>query len=85
MLRYLLTIWNRVKIIINDIFLFSMVDEMMNYNLKTKIVNECRQRDWLKWKEATHAELTSLANRKAFGLVVLMPENVNEGYVHVYS
>ena len=31
-------------------------------------IDECRLRhDWLKWKEAIQAELTSLAKREVFG------------------
>lgn len=50
------------------------------------IVNECRQKhDWLLWKEAIEAELTSLTKCKLIGLVVQTSKNFKPiGYKWVF-
>ena len=58
------------KIIINDMFAFTVTIDIVNDH-DPQTIDECRLRhDWLKWKEAIQAELTSLAKREVFGPVV---------------
>ena len=62
------------KIIINDVFPFTVATDIINdHDLQT--INECRLRhDWLKWKEAMQVELTSLVKCEVFRLIVITTE-----------
>ena len=55
--------WDRNKVIINNIFAFQMVLDIIrnDENPEPQNVEKCRNRnDWPKWKEAIQAELNSL-------------------------
>ena len=80
-------IWDRTKIIVNDVFSFNVALGITRSNdgnitrsneeIEPQSVEECRRRkDWSKWKEAIQAELSSLAKRQVFGPVVQTPEGV---------
>ena len=76
--------WNRNEIIVDDIFAYHVAQNVANENedLEPMSMEECRHReDWPKWKEAIDCELKSLAKRKVFGPVVLMPYGIKHvGY-----
>ena len=80
--------WDRNKTIVNEIFAYNVVLNIMHESkdLKPRSVEECRQRnDWPKWKEVMKAELDSLAKRDVFGPVVRTPEDVKPvGYRWVF-
>ena len=61
-ITYCNEIWDRNKIIIDDIFTFSVTHKIMDDACEPHSIIECRQRqDWPKWEEAIKAELASLA------------------------
>ncbi|XP_038984372.1 uncharacterized protein LOC120111397 [Phoenix dactylifera] len=77
-------IWDRNKTVVDNIFSFKVALDITRSNVgitkgneesEPKTIEECRRRNnWPKWKEAIEAELSSLAKRKVFGLVVQTPE-----------
>ena len=76
-INYYNDLWNRNEIVIDDIFAFSVANEIINDDYEPRSITECRQRhDWPKWKEAIQVELASLAKRDVFGPVARTPENV---------
>ena len=61
-ITYFNEIWDRNKIIIDDIFAFSVAHKIMDDDCEPQSIIECHQRqDWSKWEEAIMAELASLA------------------------
>ena len=76
-ITYCNEIWDRNKIIIDDIFAFSVAHKIMDDDCEPQSIIECRQRqDWSKWEEAIKAELASLAKREVFGPITRIPDNV---------
>ena len=76
-INYYNDLWNWNEIIIDNMFAFSIVQEIMYNDYKSRSIIKCRQRnDWPKWKEAIQAKLTSLAKRDVFGLVAQTLDNV---------
>ena len=70
-------IWDRNKIIIDDIFAFSVAHKIIDDDCEPQSIIECRQRqDWPKCEEAIKAELASLAKRDVFGPITRIPDNV---------
>ncbi|KAI3740406.1 hypothetical protein L2E82_30835 [Cichorium intybus] len=62
---------------INEMFCYSVACDIMNDDLEPQSVMDCQNRhDWVKWKEAMQAELTSLNKRKVFGPIILTPRDV---------
>ena len=82
----LFEIWDRNKIIIDDIFAFSVAHEIMDDDCEPQSINEChRRQDWPKWEESIKAELASLAKREVFGPITRIPGNVKPvGYKWVF-
>ena len=71
--------WDRNKVIINNIFVFQMVLDIIrnDENPEPQNVEECRNRnDWPNWKETMLAELNLLMKRDVFGPVVQTPKGV---------
>jgi hypothetical protein len=68
----------RTSIIIDDVFAYSVAQEIIEHDdIEPRSVEECQRRaDWPKWKEAIQAELDSLTKRKVFGPVLLTPPSV---------
>ena len=65
--------WNRKEIIIDDIFSYHVVQNVINEieDLEPMSMEEHRHREyWTKWKEDIDFELKLLAKRKDFGHVV---------------
>ena len=86
-ITYCNEIWDRNKIIIDDIFAFSVAHKIMDDDCEPQqSIIECRQRqDWPKWEEAIKAELASLAKREVFGPITRIPDNVKPiGYKWVF-
>ena len=85
-ITYCNEIWDRNKIIIDDIFAFSVAHKIMDDDCEPQSIIECRQRqDWSKWEEAIKAELASLAKREVFGPITRIPDNVKPvGYKWVF-
>ena len=85
-ITYCNEIWDRNKIIIDDIFAFSVAHKIMDDDCEPQSIIECRQRlDWPKWEEAINAELASLAKRGVFGPITRIPDNVKPvGYKWVF-
>ena len=85
-ITYCNEIWDRNKIIIDDIFAFSIAYKIMDDDYEPQSIIECRQRqDWPKWEEAIKAELASLAKREVFGPITRIPDNVKPvGYKRVF-
>ena len=79
-------IWDRNKIIIDDICAFSVAHKIMDDDCEPQSIIECCQRqDWPKWEEAIKAELASLAKREVFGPITRIPDNVKPvGYKWVF-
>lgn len=58
------------EIIINNVFVFIVATDIVNYH-NLQIIDECRLiHDLFKWKEAIHAKLISLAKCEVFGPIV---------------
>ena len=85
-ITYCNEIWDRNKIIIDDIFAFSVAHKIMDEDCELQSIIECRQKqDWPKWEEAIKAELASLAKREVFGPITRIPDNVKPvGYKWVF-
>ena len=85
-ITYCNEIWDRNKIITDDIFAFSVAHKIMDDDCEPQSIIECRQRqDWSKWEEAIKAELASLAKREVFGPITRIPDNVKPvGYKWVF-
>ena len=85
-ITYCNEIWDRNKIIIDDIFAFSVAHKIMDDDREPQSIIECRQRqDWPKWEEAIKVELASLAKREVFGPITRIPDNVKPvGYKWVF-
>ena len=85
-ITYCNEIWDRNKIIIDDIFAFSVAHKIMDDDCEPQYIIECRQRqNWAKWEEEIKAELASLAKREVFGPITLIPDNVKPvGYEWVF-
>ena len=85
-ITYCNEIWDRNKIIIDDIFAFSVAHKIMDDDCEPQSIIECRQRqDWSKWEETIKAELASLAKREFFGPITRIPDNVKPvGYKWVF-
>ena len=85
-ITYCNEIWDRNKIIIDDIFAFSVAQKIMEDDCEPQYIIECRQRqDWSKLKEAIKAELASIAKREVFGPITRIPDNVKPaGYKWVF-
>ena len=76
-INYYNDLWDWNEIVIDDIFAFSLANEIINDDYEPRSITECRQRqDWPKWKETIQAELASLDKRDVFGPVARTPENV---------
>ena len=76
-INYCNDLQDRNEIVINNMFAFSVANEIINCDFEPQSITKYRQRqDWPKWKEAIQAELASLAKRDVFGLVARTPENV---------
>ena len=76
-ITYCNEIWDRNKIIIDDIFAFSVAHKIMDDDCELQSIIECLQRqDWSKWEEAIKAVLASLAKREGFELITRIPDNV---------
>ena len=61
-ITYCNEIWDQNKIIIDDIFAFSVAQKIMDDDCEPQSIIEFRQRQgWPKWEEAIKAELASLA------------------------
>jgi hypothetical protein len=73
-------IWNRNKIVVDNIFSFKVALDITRSNdheIEPQTVEQCRRRNnWPKWKEAIQAELNSLLKREVFGPIVQTPEGV---------
>ena len=82
-ITYCNEIWDRNKIIIDDIFAFSVAHKIMDDDGEPQSIIECRQRqDWPKWEEAIEAGLASLAKREVFGPITRIPDNLKPvGYL----
>ena len=85
-ITYCNEIWDRNKIIIDDIFAFSVAHKIMDDECEPQSIIECRQmQDCSKWEEAIKAELASLAKREVFGPITRTPDNVKPvGYKWVF-
>ena len=85
-ITYCNEIWDRNKIIIDDIFAFSVAHKIMDDACELQSIIECRQRqDWSKWEEAIKAELAFLAKQEVFGPITRIPDNVKPiGYKWVF-
>ena len=85
-ITYCNEIWDRNKIIIDDIFAFSVAHKIMDDDCEPQSIIECHQRqDWSKWEEAIKAELASLAKREVFGPITRNLDNVKPvGYKWVF-
>ena len=69
-------IWNRTNIVVDNIFAYNIVVDIIFVN-ENLVLEECRQRkNWYLWKETIKPELNSLSKRQVFGLVVQTPEDV---------
>ena len=69
-------IYNR-KTTIVDIYFAEKIAKIIDLDPEPKSMAECKQRsDWIKWKEAIKAELTSLNKRKVFGPVGRTPKGI---------
>ena len=76
-INYCNDLWDQNEIIIDNMFTFSVANEIINDDYEPRLITKCRQRqDWPKWKKAIQVELTSLAKRDVFGPVARTPENV---------
>ena len=61
-INYCNDLWDRNEIIVDNIFAFSVVNEIIHDNYESRLIIECCQRqNWLKWKETIQVELSSLA------------------------
>ena len=61
-INYYNDLWDWNEIVIDDIFAFSVANEVINDDYEPRSITECRQRyDWPKWKEAIQVELASFA------------------------
>ena len=70
-------LWDRNEIVIDNMFAFSVTNEIINDDYEPRSITECRQmQDWPKWKEEIQAELASLAKQDVFGPIARIPENV---------
>ena len=61
----------RQNTVVNDIFSYNIVVEIINYNEdpEHRTVEECRYRnDWSKWKDAIQAKLDSLSKLEVLDL-----------------
>ena len=85
-ITYCNEIWDRNKIIIDDIFAFSVAHKIMDDDCEPQSIIESRQRqDWSKWEEAIKVELASLAKREVFGPITRIPDNIKPvGYKWVF-
>ena len=81
-------VWDRDRIIIDDIFAYSMALKVMDddYDSEPRTITECRlRRDWPKWENAIKSELNSLERRNVFGPITRTPNNVKPvGYKWVF-
>ena len=76
-INYCNDLWDRNEIVIDNMFAFSVANEIINDDYEPRSITECRQRQyWPKWKEAIQAELASLEKRDVFRPVARTPENV---------
>ena len=73
---------------IDEIFSYTVASEITNEkdDPEPKSVMECQNRhDWIKWKDAMHAELDSLNKQNIFGPIIPMPKTVKPvGYKWVF-
>ena len=92
-INYCNDLWDRNEIVIDNMFAFSVANEIINDDYEPRSTIECHQRqDWPKWKKAIQAELASLAKQDVFGPVARTPENgptftcyqSTTSYLHVY-
>ena len=85
-INYCNDLWNQNEIIIDDMFAFSVANEIMHDDYEPRFIIECRQRqDWSKWEETIQTELSSLAKRDVFGPIARTPDNVKlVGYKWVF-
>ena len=69
-INYCNDLQDRNEIVIDNMFAFSVANEIINNDYEPRSITECRQRqDWPKWNEAIQAELASLEKRDVFGPV----------------
>ena len=72
--------WERKKLVIDDIFSYAVAIEISKGNDETddtepRTINECRQRNYQpKWKEAIQVQLNSLEKHGVFGPIVRIPK-----------
>ena len=72
-------LWDRNKIIIDDMFAFVVATEIiLSDDIEPRSIDECKQRqDWPKWKDAIQEKLNSLERQSVFRPIVQTLPNVN--------